>query len=159
MEGWANIRYKWFSLYAGVVIEGENRVGLKRLSRYAARPSATLSMLSYVTPEDPDRSDVELALKREWSAGSKSLILKIYLNKQILWKDSRPMYRRRGLTKPSIQVCLPQHTHGVISLFRALNESTFGRLQMIPVIRRHHQPANHRVGECPQNTIFCGLNG
>ena len=43
-------------------------------TRRAGRPSVTLSMLSYVTAEDPDRRDVELALKREWSDGSKSLI-------------------------------------------------------------------------------------
>lgn len=74
VEGWANIRYKWFSLHAGIVIKGDDRIGLKRLFRYAARSSVSLSQMTYVTPEDPARSDVELALKREWSDGSKSLI-------------------------------------------------------------------------------------
>ena len=61
VEGWANIRFKWFSLHAGVVIKGDDRVGLKRLFRYAARPSVTLSMLSYVTPDDPVISSSRLA--------------------------------------------------------------------------------------------------
>lgn len=33
-----------------------------------------LSLLSYVTPDDPDRSELELKLKRKWSDGSDSLI-------------------------------------------------------------------------------------
>ena len=56
MAAWCNIRYKWLSLHAGVAIKGEDRDGLKRLFRYAARSSVAVSQLSYVTPEDPDRS-------------------------------------------------------------------------------------------------------
>ena len=36
--------------------------------------SPHLSLLSYVEPDDPDRSEVELRLKRKWSDGSESLI-------------------------------------------------------------------------------------
>ena len=74
MEGWCNVRYKWLSLHAGVAIKGEDRDGLKRLFRYAARSSVAVSQLSYVTPEDPDRSDVELKLKRSWRDGTGSLV-------------------------------------------------------------------------------------
>ena len=34
VEGWANIKFKWFSLHAGVAIKGEDRFGIKRLFRY-----------------------------------------------------------------------------------------------------------------------------
>ena len=74
MEGWCNVRYKWLSLHAGVAIKGEDRDGLKRLFRYAARSSVAVSQLSYVTPEDPDRSDVALKLKRTWRDGTGSLV-------------------------------------------------------------------------------------
>lgn len=74
VEGWCNIKYKWFSLHAAVVIDGADREGLKRLFRYASRPSVNLSQLSYATPDDPDRSDVVLKLKRTWSDGTSSLI-------------------------------------------------------------------------------------
>jgi hypothetical protein len=57
-----------------VVIEGTNREGLSQLFHYGARSSVNLSLLSYVTPDDPDRSDVELRLKRAWKDGSESLI-------------------------------------------------------------------------------------
>jgi hypothetical protein len=76
VEGWANIKYKWFSLHAGVAIKGEDRFGIKRLFRYTARSSVSLSQLTYVTPEDPDRSEVELMLKREWKDGTRSLLFK-----------------------------------------------------------------------------------
>ena len=33
-----------------------------------------VSQLSYVPPEDPDRSDVELKLKRSWRDGTESLV-------------------------------------------------------------------------------------
>jgi hypothetical protein len=33
-----------------------------------------LSLLSYVTPDDPDRSELELRLKRKWNDGTESLI-------------------------------------------------------------------------------------
>ena len=74
VQGWLNVRYKWFSLHAAVTIEGENRSGLRQLFHYGARSSVNLSLLSYVTPEDPDRSELELRLKRKWSDGSESLI-------------------------------------------------------------------------------------
>ena len=76
VEGWCNVLYKWLSLHAGVAIKGDDRDGLKRLFRYAARSSVSLSQLSYMTPEDPDRSDVELHLKRRWRDGTDSLIFK-----------------------------------------------------------------------------------
>lgn len=56
MQGWCNVRYKWLSIHAGVAIKGEDRDGLKRLFRYASRSSVAVSQLTYVTPEDPDRS-------------------------------------------------------------------------------------------------------
>ena len=59
MAAWCNVRYKWLSLHAGVAIKGEDRDGLKRLFRYAARSSVAVSQLSYVTAEDPDRSHPE----------------------------------------------------------------------------------------------------
>jgi hypothetical protein len=34
----------------------------------------SLSLLSYVTPDDPDRSEVDLRLKRKWSDGTESSI-------------------------------------------------------------------------------------
>jgi hypothetical protein len=74
LEGWLNVRYKWFSLHAAVSIEGSNRAGLRQLFHYGARSSVNLSLLSYVQPDDADRSEVELRLKRKWSDGSESLI-------------------------------------------------------------------------------------
>jgi hypothetical protein len=41
---------------------------------YGARSSVSLSLLSYVTPEDPERSELELRLKRKWKDGTESLI-------------------------------------------------------------------------------------
>jgi hypothetical protein len=74
VQGWLNVRYKWFSLHAAVAIEGANRSGLRQLFHYGARSSVNLSLLSYVTPEDPDRSELELRLKRKWNDGTESLI-------------------------------------------------------------------------------------
>ena len=74
LESWLNVRYKWFSLHAAVSIDGTNRSGLRQLFHYGARSSVNLSLLSYVEPDDPDRSEVELRLKRKWSDGSESLI-------------------------------------------------------------------------------------
>ena len=74
VQGWLNVRYKWFSLHAAVSIEGSNRAGLRQLFHYGARSSVNLSLLSYVEPDDPDRSELELRLKRKWSDGSESLI-------------------------------------------------------------------------------------
>lgn len=76
VDGWCNIKYKWFSLHAAVTIDGSDRAGLKQLFRYASRSSVNISQLSYVTPDDPDRSDVMLKLKRTWSDGTSSLIFK-----------------------------------------------------------------------------------
>ncbi len=70
------MRYKWFSLHAAVSIEGSNRAGLRQLFHYGARSSVNLSLLSYVEPYDPDRSELELRLKRKWNDGSESLIPK-----------------------------------------------------------------------------------
>jgi hypothetical protein len=56
VEGWLNVGYRWFSLHAAVSIEGTNRSGLRQLFHYGARSSVNLSFLSYVTPDDPDRS-------------------------------------------------------------------------------------------------------
>jgi hypothetical protein len=53
IQGWCNIRYKWFSLHAAVAIKGDDRACLKQLFRYTSRPSVSLSQLSYVTPDDP----------------------------------------------------------------------------------------------------------
>ena len=33
-----------------------------------------LSLLNYMNPDDPDRSEVELRLKRKWNDGTESLI-------------------------------------------------------------------------------------
>jgi len=74
VEGWLNVRYRWFSLHAAVSIEGTNRSGLRQLFHYGARSSVNLSLLSYVTPDDPDRSELELRLKRKWNDGTESLI-------------------------------------------------------------------------------------
>ena len=57
------MRYRWFSLNAAVPIEGANRAGLRQLFHYSARSAVNLSLLSYVQPDDPDRSEVELSLK------------------------------------------------------------------------------------------------
>lgn len=75
VEGWCNVRWKWFSLHAGVAIKGTDRHGLKRLFRYTSRSSVSPSRLSYNDQEDPD-SDVILALKRPWADGTTSLRFK-----------------------------------------------------------------------------------
>ena len=75
IESWLNVRYKWFSLHAAVSIEGTNRSGLRQLFHYGARSAVNLGLLSYVNPDDPDRSDVELRLKRKWKDGTESLVL------------------------------------------------------------------------------------
>jgi hypothetical protein len=74
VQGWLNVRYKWFSLHSAVSIEGTNRAGLSQLFHYGARSSVNLSLLSYVTPDDPDRSELELKLKRKWNDGTESLV-------------------------------------------------------------------------------------
>ena len=74
VEGFANIRYKYFSLHAAVKIEGPDREGLKNLLRYAARSAVNLTQLSYVTPEDPSRSEIELEMKRDWKDGTRTII-------------------------------------------------------------------------------------
>ena len=74
LDSWLNVRYKWFFLHAAVSIEGANRSGLRQFFHYGARSAVNLSLLSYLEPDDPDRSDVELRLKRKWSDGSESLI-------------------------------------------------------------------------------------
>ena len=75
IQSWLNLRYKWFSLHAAVSIEGSDRAGLRQLFHYGARSAVNLSLLSYVQPDDPDRSDVELKLKRKWSDGTESLVM------------------------------------------------------------------------------------
>ena len=74
VQGWCNVRYRWFSLHAAIKIEGTNRAGLSQLFHYGARSSVNLSLLSYVTPDDPDRSELELKLKRKWNDGTESLV-------------------------------------------------------------------------------------
>jgi len=74
VQGWLNVRYKWFSLHAGVSIDGTNRAGLRQLFHYGARSSVNLALLSYANPEDPDRSDLGLRLKRKWNDGTESLV-------------------------------------------------------------------------------------
>lgn len=73
VEGWCNIKYRWFSLHAGVAIKGGDRQGLLRLLRYTSRSSVSPSRLSYVDPTQPDDSELELALKRKWSDGTTAL--------------------------------------------------------------------------------------
>ena len=76
VEGWCNVRWKWFSLHAGVAIKGEDRHGLKRLFKYTSRSSVSPSRLSYDDGEDPEGSDVILELKRAWSDGTTALRFK-----------------------------------------------------------------------------------
>jgi hypothetical protein len=45
VEGWLNVRYRWFSLHAAVSIEGTNRSSLRQLFHYGARSSVNLSLL------------------------------------------------------------------------------------------------------------------
>jgi hypothetical protein len=61
VQGWLNVRYKWFSLHAAVSIDGTDRSGLRQLFHYGARSSVNLSLLSYVEPDDPDQGSSELA--------------------------------------------------------------------------------------------------
>jgi hypothetical protein len=61
VQGWCNVRYRWFSLHAAVKIEGTNRAGLRQLLHYGARPSVNLSLLSYVELDGPDQGSSELA--------------------------------------------------------------------------------------------------
>jgi hypothetical protein len=65
VQSWLNVRYRWVSLHGAATIDGTNRAGLRQHFHYGARSSVTLSLLSYVTPDDPDRSEVELRLKRK----------------------------------------------------------------------------------------------
>jgi hypothetical protein len=74
VQGWCNVRYRRFSLYAAAAIEGGDRAGLRQLFHYGARSSVNRSLLSYVNTDDPDRSELELKHKRKWSDGSESLI-------------------------------------------------------------------------------------
>ena len=60
VQGWCNVCYRWFSLLAAVAIEGGDRAGLRQLFHYGARSSVNLSLLSYVTPDDPDQGSSEL---------------------------------------------------------------------------------------------------
>ncbi len=73
VTGWCNVRFKWFSLHAGVVIKAGDPHGLKRLFCYMARPALSVSRLSYADPDTPDESDVILQLKRPWSDGTTEL--------------------------------------------------------------------------------------
>jgi hypothetical protein len=61
MQSWLNVRYRWFSLHAAVTIDGTNRAGLRQIFHYGARSSVNLSLLSYVTPDDPDQGSSEPA--------------------------------------------------------------------------------------------------
>ena len=73
VEGWCNVRWRWFSLHAGVAIKGDDRLGLKRLFRYVSRSSVSPSRLSYNDPDHPETSDVILGLKRMWTDGTTAL--------------------------------------------------------------------------------------
>lgn len=73
MTGWCNVKFKWFSLHAGVAIKGEDRQGLLRLFRYTSRSSVSPSRLSYIDATAPEESDLELALKRPWGDGTTAL--------------------------------------------------------------------------------------
>ena len=61
LQGWYNVRYRWFSLHAAVAIEGGDRAGLRQLFHYGARSSVNLSLPSYAQPDDPGRSGVQLS--------------------------------------------------------------------------------------------------
>ena len=76
VEGWCNVRWKWFSLHAGVAIKGENRHGLKQLFRYVSRSSVSPSRVTYDVPETPETSEVVLSLKRPWNDGTTALRFK-----------------------------------------------------------------------------------
>jgi len=73
VEGWCNVKFKWFSLHAGVAIKEGDRQGLLRLLRYTSRSSVSPSRLSYMDPTTPEESDLELTLKRAWSDGTSAL--------------------------------------------------------------------------------------
>ncbi len=51
------LAYAWFSLHPSVAVNGIDSNGLKQFLRYKARSSMSLSQLSNVTPEDPDRGE------------------------------------------------------------------------------------------------------
>ena len=74
--GYCNVTYKWLSLHAGVYVEGDERERLINLFRYVARSAISPSRLSYVDPDDPDKSDIRLELKRKWSDGTSALEFK-----------------------------------------------------------------------------------
>ena len=73
VKSWCNVRFKWFSLHAGVAIKGGDRLGLMRLFRYTSRSSVSPSRVTYADPDSPETSEVDLALKRPWSDGSTSV--------------------------------------------------------------------------------------
>jgi hypothetical protein len=71
---WCNVHYKYFSLHAGVVIQGLDRFGLRKLVRYTSRSAVSPSRLTYVDPDHPETSEVRLTLKKSWSDGTSELI-------------------------------------------------------------------------------------
>jgi Putative transposase len=75
IEGWCNIKYKWFSLHAGVAIKADDWLGLKKLIRYTSRLAVSPTRLSYVDPDAPGTSAVRLTLKKTWTDGTSELIL------------------------------------------------------------------------------------
>ncbi len=74
IEGWCNVKFKWFSLHAGVAIKADDRFGLKKLIRYTSRSAVSPSRLSYVDPANPETSEVKLGLKKAWTDGTSELI-------------------------------------------------------------------------------------
>ena len=95
IQSWLNVRYRWFSLHAAVTIDGTNRAGLRQLFHYGARSSVNLSLLSCVTPDDPDRSEVELRLKRKWNDGKESLVFSQRSKKFNSRRETRRNYSSR----------------------------------------------------------------
>ena len=71
--GYCNATYKWLSLHAGVYVEAGDRDGLRQLLRDTSRSAVSPSRLSYVDPDEPETSNIRLALKRAWSDGTREL--------------------------------------------------------------------------------------
>lgn len=73
-KGYCIVHLRWFSLHAGVHIEGDDRDGLRKLIRYTSRPAVHPSQLSFVNPLNPNRSDIKLHIKRSWQHGTTDLV-------------------------------------------------------------------------------------
>jgi hypothetical protein len=131
-----------------------DRSGPRQLFHNGARSSVNLSLSSNVEPDDPDRSEVELRLKRKWSDGSESLI----------FSQRDFVERLAGVIPPPWfnftrfhGVFAPNHAwlHFVVPV---LQRSERAQPLMNRTILIHHQPANRQLVGHLANIGYRGLS-